>query len=384
MLVHDPQDSHRSPAASPPSAGAELVLPAFGAGCISDLLPHVLGESDGGALPARFGGHGARVLLVLDGLGWNQLRDRLSLAPTLAALEGGPITTVAPSTTATALTSITTGLTPGEHGVVGYRMVVDDQVLNLLRWGTELRPDARDTIPPTMIQPYPPFLGASIPLVTKAEFSRSGFSQAHLRGGHLVGYRTPAVLVHNTADLVRSGEDVVYVYYDGVDKVAHEYGLAAAYDAELAFADRLVADLLDAVPSGTTVMVTADHGQVDCGRGLESVDDAVLDHATRLSGEGRFRWLHVPADRLADATAAAEECHGSRAWVRTLDQMLDEGWFGPRVSDEVRSRFGDLALVPFEPIAYADPDDTGPFELIGRHGSLTADEMLVPCLVGTA
>ena len=34
-------------------------------------------------------------------------------------MTGGPITSVVPSTTATALTSITTGLSPGEHGVVG-------------------------------------------------------------------------------------------------------------------------------------------------------------------------------------------------------------------------------------------------------------------------
>ena len=56
--------------------------------------------------------------------------------PTLAAFEGGPITTVAPSTTATALTSITTGLTPGEHGLVGYRIDVGGEVLNVLRWAT--------------------------------------------------------------------------------------------------------------------------------------------------------------------------------------------------------------------------------------------------------
>ena len=63
------------------------------------------------------------VLLVLDGLGWDQLQEHAALIPTLASMDGGPITTVAPTTTATALTSITTGLTPGEHGLIGYRMV---------------------------------------------------------------------------------------------------------------------------------------------------------------------------------------------------------------------------------------------------------------------
>ncbi len=64
------------------------------------------------------------VLLVVDGLGWLQLQERRHLAPQLAALAGGPITSVVPSTTATALTSLTVGVAPAVHGIVGYRLVV--------------------------------------------------------------------------------------------------------------------------------------------------------------------------------------------------------------------------------------------------------------------
>jgi hypothetical protein len=176
---------------------------------------------------------------------------------------------------------------------------------------------------------------------------------------------------------------LVYAYSDGIDKVAHEYGLGSAYDAELAFADRLVADLLASVPSGTTVIITADHGQVDCGPGIDAIDPEVLALTARLSGEGRFRWLHCQPGKVGDLMAAAEACHGSVAWVRTIDQMRDEHWFGDALGAEVEARLGDVALLPFEPMAFADPEDTGPFELIGRHGSLTSAEMLVPCLMRT-
>jgi hypothetical protein len=361
----------------------QLILPAYGRGCVTDLMPAIVGHGSADGLPVSLPAAGQRLLLVLDGLGWDQLQARAGIAPTLAAMAGGPITTVAPSTTAAALTSITTGLTPAEHGIVGYRMLVDGEVLNCLRWGTKSWPDARAIIPPSTLQPYAPFLGEPLPLVTKAEFYRTGFSEAHLRGGRLAGYRTPAILVHETARLLHEDEKVVYAYYDGIDKVAHEYGLGSAYDAELAFADRLVADLLAAVPGGTTVLITADHGQVDCGHGQEAIDPEVLALTGKLSGEGRFRWLHSKAASTEDLVEAAEACHGSVAWVRTLDQMRDEHWFGDILGDEVRARLGDVALLPFEPLAFEDPDDTGPFDLIGRHGSLTAAEMLVPCLIGT-
>ncbi|MEM9131037.1 MAG: alkaline phosphatase family protein [Actinomycetota bacterium] len=362
----------------------EPLLPAFGRGCITDLMGALLGPETNSPLPVHFDGADQRVLFVIDGLGWDQLQERAALAPTLSSMAGGPITTVAPSTTAVALTSIATGLTPAEHGIVGYRMVVDDDVLNCLRWATDRRGDARRIIPPSGVQPYPPFRDEALSLVTKAEFRRSGFTDAHLRGGRLVGYRTTAVMVHEAARLLREGEPAVYVYYDGVDKVSHEYGLGTAFDAEVAFADRLVADLVAAVPTGTTVMVSADHGQVDCGGGLVEIDDEVLALTEQLSGEGRFRWLHAAPGRQAELLAAAEACHDRLAWVRPIERMLDENWFGPFMNDDVRARLGDVALLPFEHHAFADPADSGPFDLIGRHGSLTAAEMLVPCLVATA
>jgi len=358
-------------------------LPSFGNGCVTDLLPALLGLDSGTVLPARFAQTGPRVLLVLDGLGWEQLQDRAALAPTLTAMSGGPITTVAPSTTATALTSITTGLAPAEHGLVGYRIMVDDDILNCLRWGTDTVSDARAIIPPPVLQPLPPFMGQRVSLVTKAEFRRTGFTEAHLRGAHMVGYRTPAVLVHEVARLASEGEPVVYAYYDGVDKVSHEYGFGSTFDAEVAFADRLVADVLAAVPAGTTVMVTADHGQVDCRNGMVTIAREILANTNRLSGEGRFRWLHAVPGRADAVLEAAVDLYGGDSWVVSIEQIIDERWFGRTMSDEVRSRLGDVALLPIGPHAFHDPADSGPFELIGRHGSLTTAEMLVPCLSTT-
>ena len=113
--------------------------------------------------------------LALGRLGWNQLGQRPAVAPVLHGLDGGAITTVVPSTTATALTSITTGLQPGEHGIVGYRFPVKGEILNTLRWTTPSG-DARNRIPPHRTQPVPAFLGGNVPVVTKAEFASSGFS----------------------------------------------------------------------------------------------------------------------------------------------------------------------------------------------------------------
>ena len=130
----------------------EPLLPTYDGACITNVVPALLEPGDDAPpwLPAVAAEADRVVLLVLDGLGWTQLQSRRHLTPTLASMEGGPITTVAPSTTATALTSITTGMTPGQHGVVGYRLAVEGEVLNVLRWSTT-GGDARQTIPPSKI-----------------------------------------------------------------------------------------------------------------------------------------------------------------------------------------------------------------------------------------
>jgi hypothetical protein len=323
------------------------------------------------------------VLLVLDGLGWDQLEARRELAPTLAAMAGGPITSVAPTTTATALTSIALGQAPAGHGVVGYRLRVagpsGDEVLNVLRWRT-VSGDARPFVPPGQFQPTLAFAGRAVPVVTKAEFLTTGFTVAHLAGGRQVGWWQPSGIAVEVRRLLAGGEAFVYAYYDGVDKVAHIYGFGAHYDAELVAADRLVADLRDALPAGAALVVTADHGQVQVGEAVVPVAPAVAGETVMMSGEGRFRWLHAAPGRAAHVADLAHRYYDGDAWVWTVDELDVGGWFGGRLRPEVRARLGDVALVPFRPIAFSDPADTGEARLVCRHGSLTAAEMLVPCV----
>jgi predicted AlkP superfamily pyrophosphatase or phosphodiesterase len=362
------------------------ILPDYGGACLDRVVPAILRRRQEAPpwLPALVTSADQVVLVVLDGLGWEQLQERGHLAPTLSAMAGGPITTVAPSTTATALTSLATGAPPAEHGVVGYRMVVgNDEVLNVLRWSTPSG-DARERIPPDTMQRLEPFLGTKPPVVTRAEFAESGFSRAHLAGSDLYGWRYPSTLVCQVVGLLTEGHPFVYAYYAGIDAVAHEFGFGFAYDAELAAADRLVADLIDVLPAGVAVVVTSDHGQVDVRDRVERLHPDVVAWTTMLSGEGRFRWLHARpglVDRLADV---ARHHHGHHAWVRTRQEIEAEGWLGGPIPHEIARRLGDVAVVAHEPIAFHDPADTGSMELVCRHGSLTSAEMLVPLVAARA
>jgi Type I phosphodiesterase / nucleotide pyrophosphatase len=364
------------------------LLPDWDGAGLHRVVPTLLGELNdpgGTPLPDWFPGPVAGapqvVLLVIDGLGEEQLRERSALAPVLSSGVGGPITSVAPSTTACALTTLVTGKTPAEHGVVGYRVAVDGEVMNVLQWSVR-GADARMRVPAATFQPCPSFPGSHgpVPVVTRQDYGPTGFTAAHLGRVELHRWYTPAGLVTTVRQLAAAGAPFVYAYYEGIDKVAHAEGLGPFYDDELRAADRLVGDVLEALPSGSVLVVTADHGQVEVGDSVELLGPEIMEAVTLISGEGRFRWLHVRPGATQDIAETAAALHGDVAWVRTREQIIDEGWLGGVPSPEVAARLGDVVLAPFAPTAFLDPADTGELRLRARHGSLTPAEMIVPLL----
>jgi len=369
--------------------GGGPIIPDYAGANVRGIIPALLGPSTWsgatlpGWMPKPVADSDQCVLLILDGLGWDQFQAHRDMMPNLAAFVGQSIHTVAPTTTATALTSIATGLTPGEHGLVGYRMLLGGDVLNVLRWAVDDKIVRRQK-PPPEVQPFDPFLGYAVPVVSMAELENSAFSEAHLRGCKREGWRAASSIAVTAAEQIEAGERFVYCYYGSIDKIAHERGFGPYYEAELRAADRLVGEILAALPSGTSMLVTADHGQVHIGDNEIRPSADLLRGVDLQSGEGRFRWLHTAAGAIDDVAQAATDEVGDVAWVVTKEQVIDEGWFGPTVAPPVRARLGDVALVARDDVTFYEAADSGMYRLICRHGSLTSAEVNVPLVAATA
>ena len=128
------------------------------------------------------------------------------------------------------------------------------------------------------------------------------------------------------------------------------------------------------------LVVTADHGQVEVGTRVEVLGPELMDDVVFLSGEGRFRWLHVRPGATDDVAAAASEAFGHLAWVRTRQAVIDEGWLGGEPVPEVADRLGDVALLPPRADRLPGPGRHRRAAPVARHGSLTTAEMHVPLL----
>jgi hypothetical protein len=231
---------------------------------------------------------------------------------------------------------------------------------------------------PDDFQPRDAFHGQALPVVTRAGFRETNFTKILYRGAAFDGYMTTSGIAERTSALVDGGERFVYAYYDGLDLVAHVYGmLDNFYPRELAYCDRLAGDVLDALPADVALVVMADHGHVhfEDKVSLGPLNDLCIAQ----SGESRFRYLHSRPGRTDELRTAAIELCGDRAWVFTRDELIDGGWFGPKApSREIRDRIGDVVLAASAPIGFVDPDNPGESRLLSGHGSITPDDMLVP------
>jgi hypothetical protein len=373
----------------------EPVVPRYDRSSLNAVLPGAagaLGIETG--LPAVRLPAGCRVCVVLvDGLGDELLRECADSAPFLASLlpDGRTLTAGCPSTTATSMGSFGTGLPPGRHGLAGYEVMDPDRgvLLNELRWDPATDPLAwqpHSTIFQTLVQ-----AGVRVVQIGNAEFEGSGLTTAALRGGEFIGSELLNQRVDLAIDRLRApGPALVYLYWGDVDGAGHEHGCTSGeWRRALRRTDEELARLAGLLPPGTTLVITADHGMVDVPHSARldlAAEPDLQNGVAVLGGEGRFAQLYcTPGASSAEVAARFADVVGDRAWVRTREQAIIDGWFGP-VEERVRGRIGEVIVAGIGPFVLIDSRTARPqvLALIGQHGSLTAAEQHVPLLIWVA
>jgi hypothetical protein len=387
--------------ASTRSGSPAPTLPRYGEASLSDLVPSLLAALDVPGLRNPLGVEPLQrvCLLVVDGLGWEALLASAGWAPTLeaAAATGQPLTTGFPSTTAASLCSIGTGRPPGEHGLVGYTIALPgmDRAFNCLRWapyGVGPSKDLRDRVVPETIQPNETAFeraardGVQVTLAGGREYAKSGFTRAALRGGAYLGIHSSGDLVSSVVRALGAGRRAfVYAYEPALDRTGHVRGIGSeAWRLQLAHVDLLVRQLAERLPRDAALVVTGDHGMVDLRpeQRIDVVDEPDLAAGMRLlAGEARARHVYAKRGAEADLLATWRALMGDSMWVVSREQAIEDGWFGPRLSDNVRPRIGDVVAAAFGPVGVVQREvDPTQAQLTGHHGSLTSAEQLVPLL----
>jgi hypothetical protein len=374
-------------------------LPRYGEASLAEVVPSVLAAFGLPGFDNRLGLEPASpvALLVVDGLGWEQLDGEAAPVMARAARGSAPVTAGFPATTAASLGSLGTGLPPGEHGLVGYTIDAPglDRPMNLLRWepyGFGPPGDLLSDVPPELFQPAPTLMerardaGLQVSLVGSPEHAASGLTRAILRGARFLGAPTlQDIVTATTGALTQSPGTPVYAYHPFLDTTGHMNGTGSdPWLEELSRVDRAVEAIADALPAGGALFVTADHGMVNLSA-EDKVDVAdapeLLAGVRVLAGEARARHVYARPRAADDVLAAWRDRLGAQMWVVSGEEAVDGGWFGPRVEDRVRPRIGDVVAAAHGSVGVFQRDvDPLQAMLVGHHGSMTSAEQLVPLL----
>jgi predicted AlkP superfamily pyrophosphatase or phosphodiesterase len=362
------------------------------------------------------------VLLVADGLGHVQLEREIAAgnAPNLAELIAraghadpcvnyAPITSVFPTTTVAALGSINSGVTPAQHGLLGYTVYLPEfhMVAEMIRWGPLNRrvsfadpefgksPEAFFWAETTYAQLHAAGVERTF-AVNPSHFSGTALTRMLHQQATYDGYVSTSSVTPIVSRVVHesTAPTYIYAYWPTVDTISHVVGpLTPEHGAEVASLDFQFGRLLQALADrhDTLVVLTADHGHID----TEPADAIKFaDHPELLrmleatpAGERRAAYLHPREGAAADVAAYTRDRMRDAAATATRDDVVAAGLFGPgRLSERAEGRIGEVLLFPRDALQMVAPIENPDGSALkqptfrGLHGGLTVDEAVVPLL----
>ena len=354
-----------------------------------------------GAVPAQaLAGARNIVLLVIDGLGY----DYLNGAGAGGALQRhlrARLTSVFPSTTATAVSTFLTGVGPQQHALTGWHIWLRE--LGCLAATLRFRPRhggeplSRAGIAPRSVYTAEPMfdrLAANSHVVSPASITDSDYNVAHCGRARRWPYKELPELFSTAAEILRSdnGRKFIHAYTCDLDAAAHTFG-SASPEVQQTFRqiDAAYAEFLEQIAgTGTVVIAIADHGFIDSPRPacIELEDHPQLAQMLMLPlcGERRIAYCYVqPGQEGAFEQYVQTRLAHCAILYRSTD-LIAQGWFGlgpanPRLAERV----GHYTLVMKGDYTIKDwiPGEQRHLTL-GVHGGVSAAEMYVPLILAEA
>lgn len=398
----------------------EYVLPAYDGGSIANVpatAAAMLGVPFDGLPPLQeaawrpLAGNVRRVVvLLIDAFGWNLLprvEGDLGWLLERAAVRQ-KLTSVFPSTTVAAMSSLWTGVAPAQHGFVGFRLFLPKQaVLSQMIHFTPVFARFPDALVEAGLEPgaflrapgvAEQLAAAGVPTYSfkSHAFADSALSQMHGRGVRKTfGIVTAADMFAHLRRLLEetAGQPLYAVaYWDAVDSLSHRYSFDhPSVTAELRSVLTLLRDelwhaLSPAARAGTALFITGDHGQIPTpsSQALYLSDHPELEKMLlmRPAGEPRTLYLYARQGRQEDVVYYLRERLSESTVALSAADALDAGLFGPLPhAPETARRLGDVvALMRGGHVLLDSAEAESVRKMRGRHGGLTAGEMEIPWL----
>jgi predicted AlkP superfamily pyrophosphatase or phosphodiesterase len=356
-------------------------------GRLSDVFISALGSITGKSNRLGFAKSNKVCVVLVDGLGSENLRNAGGHAPFLnAALKASKsINTVFPSTTAAAITSFGVGAPPSTHGVFGYSVFdrEGEVVRNLLSgWNEDFRPADFQK----MASVGEDALAHDVEVFTvgPGEYAESGFTKLSMSSSVYIAAKTFEERISSVqAILAQKKKSITYLYFPELDSIAHAYGVESTeWRNKLEELDASLKALASNLPKDAGLLVTADHGIVDVPKANQILlDELELPGLVAVTGDPRNAFLYFEEGLdLSKARAYLEAKLAGQVVVATVDELKANGWLKNEISNA--NYLPNLFLLAVGAFAcyhrkFCKPQS---LRMIGQHGSISQAELSVPLL----
>jgi len=352
------------------------------------------------------------ILILMDALAFHRMEKWLAEERDLIwhkLLQSGflmPVTSICPSTTCAAITSYWTDSSAAEHGVMGYEMwlkeygitanMISHKPINYRKPGGDLSLagfDPNDFLPVSSNTGYFQSGGVDVHAFQHFAIINSGLSQMFMDDARRHAIRTSPDMWISIRELLESERErkkYIWAYWDQVDGISHLFGpdseraraefMDFSKNFETYFMDRLD----PALKKDTVIMLAADHGQIATDNTNDHYDLKNHPGFTDMlhltpTGENRLAYLHIKPGRVEEVKAYIEKAWPEEFSLLDPQQTVQGGLFGAgKPHPGIYDRLGDLIAAAKGQSYWWWADKPNP--LIGRHGGLSAEEMLVPFL----
>ena len=351
-------------------------------GRLSLVLASAIAATRGEPNPLSFGKVKSSVVVMVDGLGLQNLEAFKGHAPHLMKLQSAnsrSIRSECPSTTVLGLVSLASGLRAGLHGLIGYNVVKagDTKITNLLSGWEQNKANPADwktyqTLSETNL----------ITVVSPSAYERSGFTQLTMPSAQFIGAETIDERLRIASKIAEGKGTVTYVYIPELDQAGHRFGCAS--DAWISKLEELNSALLKTnFPSGCGLVLTADHGMVD----IDESNHLFIDSFESLSGiefvtggDTRCAYLYLQQTEASEMLISRLEAElGSGVAVCTWSDLVESGW---QIRPDKYDLVPNIVLVAIGAVAFYDRRTAKPasMRMVGHHGSVSDQETRIPLI----
>ena len=326
------------------------------------------------------------VLVLIDGMGQDAIDkygDQFPIFDELKQVK--KLYTNFPSTTATSLSTLGTGVLPGVHGMLGYTVRVprsDNRLLNALKWDERVDPVMWQKVPTLFERAV--LAGVSVTHVAAKRYEGSGFTQAALRGAKYVGANGVDEMATAVSAALKPQPSFVYTYLNTLDSAGHSDGVGSdKWLTALQQVSEFITKVKQLAPAGTRIWVTSDHGMVNSTEQIIlGQDNKLLENVTLIGGEPRARHIYIKEGAASETITQWQEFFGNKARVLSKDTAIKDGLFGPVVTEDSHDRLGDLIAIANNDLILVDPARVREeSSMVGHHGGVTDIEVEIPLLL---